>query len=86
MQSLTANEAKIHFGELLLKAQREPVQIKRNGKAIAVVLSVDDYHSIEALKLQQLQARVAQAKQDVAAGHTIDGNDLFNELLGGKFD
>jgi prevent-host-death family protein len=40
MESLSANEAKTHFGDLLLKVQREPVQINRNSKAVAVVLSV----------------------------------------------
>ena len=49
MESLSANEAKMHFGDLLLKVQREPVQINRNGKAVAVVLSVDDYVNLESL-------------------------------------
>ncbi|MFZ4211256.1 type II toxin-antitoxin system Phd/YefM family antitoxin, partial [Pantoea endophytica] len=38
MHSLSANEAKTQFGDMLLKAQREPVQISRNGKPVAVVI------------------------------------------------
>jgi prevent-host-death family protein len=86
MESLSANEAKTHFGDLLLKVQREPVQINRNGKAIAVVLSVEDYQNLEVLKMQQLNARVAQARKDIIAGRTIEGETFFDELLAGKFD
>ncbi len=86
MESLSANEAKTHFGDLLLKVQREPVQINRNGKAVAVVLSVDDYLNLESLKMQYLKIRVEQAKEDIAAGRMIDGDVFFDDLLNGKFD
>ena len=33
MQSLTANTAKTKFGDLLMKVQREPVQISKIGRA-----------------------------------------------------
>ncbi|AWN75937.1 TPA: type II toxin-antitoxin system Phd/YefM family antitoxin [Legionella pneumophila] len=83
MESLSANEAKTHFGDLLLKVQREPVQINRNGKAVAVVLSVDDYLNLESLKMQYLKTRVEQAKEDVAAGRIIEGDVFFDDLLSG---
>jgi len=86
MESLSANEAKTHFGDLLLKVQRQPVQIKRNGKAVAVVLSVDDYMILESLKIQHLKARVKQAKEAIEAGHIVDGDQFFDSLLKGKFD
>ncbi|WP_338726585.1 type II toxin-antitoxin system Phd/YefM family antitoxin [Shewanella baltica] len=57
MDMLTANEAKTHFGEVLLKAQQAPIQINKNGKPVAVVISVDEYNSIEVLKLRLLQSR-----------------------------
>lgn len=86
MESLSANEAKVHFGDLLLKVQREPIQINRNGKAVAVVLSVDDYLNLESLKIQNLKTRVEQAKKDMAAGRIIEGNVFFDDLLNGKLD
>lgn len=86
MESLSANQAKTHFGDLLLKVQREPVQINRNGKAVAVVLSVDDFQQLEALKLQHLKHRVAQAKEDIAKGHVVDGSAFFDDLIKGSFD
>lgn len=81
MEALSSNEAKTHFGDLLLKVQREPVQINRNGKPVAIVISMDDYLNFETLKMQQLKNRVEQAKEDIAAGHTVDGGVLFDHLL-----
>lgn len=81
MEALSANEAKTHFGDLLLKVQREPVQINRNGKAVAIVISMDDYLNFETLKMQQLKNRVEQAKEDIATGRTVDGSTLFDHLL-----
>lgn len=86
MNALSANEAKTHFGDMLLKAQRAPVQINKNGKPVAVVISAEDYQSIDELKLQLLQARMAQAKADIAAGNFIDGESFFDELESGKYD
>jgi prevent-host-death family protein len=86
MDALSANEAKTQFGDMLLKAQRAPVQINRNGKPVAVVISMDEYESIEALKLRLLQSRVAQAMTDIKAGNTVDGESFFDALEKGKHD
>lgn len=80
MNKMTANQAKTHFGELLLQTQREPVQITKNGKPAAVVLSAEDYASNEELKLQLLQLRAAQAEKDVASGLTTDGDAFLSDL------
>jgi prevent-host-death family protein len=86
MDTLSANEAKTHFGDMLLKAQRSPIQINKNGKPVAVVISAEDYESIEALKLQLLQARVVQANADIAASKLVDGEAFFDELVSGVHD
>jgi len=86
MDSLTANEAKSQFGDMLLKAQRAPVQINKNGKPIAVVMSMDEYEGIEAMKLRLLQVRVDKAKIDIQAGNTVDGNLFFEALESGQHD
>ena len=86
MESLTANEAKTQFGDLLLKAQKSPIQINKNGKPVAVVVSMDDYMGIEALKLRFLQSRVIQAKEDIASQETVDGESFFDELESGQYD
>jgi prevent-host-death family protein len=79
MHILTANEAKTQFGDLLLKAQREPVQITRNGKPVAV--TAEDYEQIEAMKLQLLQMKIQRSQHDMAIGNTVDGETFFSELL-----
>ena len=86
MDALSANEAKTHFGDLLLKAQRAPVQINKNGKPVAVVVSAEEYKSIEALKLRLLQSRAVQTNTDIAAGNLIDVEAFFNELELGQHD
>lgn len=86
MDTLSANEAKTQFGDMLIKAQRAPVQINKNGKPVAVVVSIDEYESTEALKLQLLQVRAAQAKADIETGNTVDGDAFFDDLESGQFD
>ena len=81
MHILTANEAKTQFGDLLLKAQREPVQITRNGKPVAVVVSAEDYEQIETMKLQLLQMKIQRSQHDMAIGNAVDGETFFSELL-----
>ncbi|MBP1039315.1 type II toxin-antitoxin system prevent-host-death family antitoxin, partial [Serratia fonticola] len=41
MISFTANQAKTQFGEMITKAQREPISITKNGKPSVVVMSVE---------------------------------------------
>lgn len=86
MQALSANEAKTHFGDMLLKAQRSPVQISKNGKPVAVVISADEYQNIETLKLQMMKLRADQAKADIEAGKLADGGAFFDELEAGQHD
>lgn len=86
MDTLSANDAKTHFGDMLLKAQRSPIQINKNGKPVAVVISTEEYARIEALKLRLLQSRAVQAKADIAAGKMVDGESFFDELLANQLD
>jgi prevent-host-death family protein len=43
MTTVSASEAKTHFGALIDKAQKEPLTIETHGRPVAVVLSFDDY-------------------------------------------
>ncbi|MBK8970039.1 MAG: type II toxin-antitoxin system Phd/YefM family antitoxin [Hahellaceae bacterium] len=86
MEALSANDAKTQFGDMLLKAQRAPIQINKNGKPVAVVISMEEYESIEALKLRFLQTRAIQAKVDIESGNIIDGDSFFNAMEKGSFD
>ncbi len=52
MDSYSANNAKTQFGQLLMKAQRGPVQINKNNKPVAVLISMEKYEMIEQLILR----------------------------------
>lgn len=80
MYSFTANQAKTQFGEMLSRAQREPVSITRNGKPSVVVVSAEDYSQFEELKMQNLRRILAQSDNDIASGNIMDGGQFFNEL------
>ena len=50
MKSRGAREAKNAFGRLLDDARSEPVAIEKHGRAVAVVLSMDEYSRLEGLE------------------------------------
>ena len=81
MKVVTANEAKTQFGNMLLNVQRAPVQINKNGKPVAVMVSIEDYERIEEMKIRMLKERVQRAKAESKAGTTTEGEIFFDELL-----
>ncbi|MEZ8991482.1 type II toxin-antitoxin system Phd/YefM family antitoxin [Vibrio breoganii] len=80
MHTLTANDAKRNFGELLLSAQREPVKISKNSKDAVVVMPIKDYEELETMKAEYLKHCFESAEQDLAQGNVIDGDDFLSEL------
>lgn len=81
MISFTANQAKTQFGEMLTKAQREPVSITKNGKPSVIVMSIADYNALEELKLQNLREKLARSVAQLEAGDLHDGEAVFDELM-----
>ena len=59
MDSYSANDAKTQFGQLLMKVQREPVEIKKNGKPVAVMISVNAFDM-----MTELVERILDIKPD----------------------
>ena len=59
MQTLSASDAKREFGDVLIKVQKAPVRVTRNGKPIAVVLSDSEYLE---LKIQALQVALIEGE------------------------
>ena len=72
MHSVSAHDAKARFGQLLDTARREPVVIERHGRAVAVVLSKEDYDELNEIKLQQLRAEISQGLADLEHGAYTD--------------
>jgi len=78
MRSMSAHDAKARFGQLLDAARREPVTIEKHGRAVAVVMSKEDFDDIEAMKLERLRAEVQIGIEASRAGDAIevDARDL----------
>ena len=72
MARMSANDAKARFGQLLDAAQRAPVTIEKHGRAVAVVLSSEDYEELQAMKLERLRAAVDVGIDQLARGKGID--------------
>ncbi len=47
MITFTATEAKNRFGELLEAVHREPIEIDKKGRPVAVILSYDTYQEMK---------------------------------------
>lgn len=57
MPTLTYQNAKKSFDEMLMWVQQEPIEIERNGKSVAIIMSYEDYKNLEKLKLELLKFR-----------------------------
>ncbi|SEK56082.1 prevent-host-death family protein [Colwellia chukchiensis] len=82
MLTLDANEAKTNFGQILLKVQSEPIEIKKNGNPVAVILSSEEYSRIEELKMELVRSRF----ENIDEIDLMDGNDFIDGLDSGKYD
>ncbi len=83
MITMAAREAKNRFGHLMDQAQQEPVTIEKNGRPVAVVLSIKEYQHSEQLKLAKLQQDLDEGVAQADKGELLDGEDVFQELLKG---
>lgn len=84
MRTMSAKDAKNHFGELLLEAQKAPVAIEKNGKPVAVVYSFEDHHHIEQAKLEWLKAAIAEADEAIARGEEVEWTETVTAEIRGE--
>ncbi len=80
MTTLSARDAKREFGDVLLKAQKAPVKINKNGKPVAVVISASEYEQLEALRENHLKAEINEGIADLEAGNVSNGIDVLKRL------
>ncbi|MSP88098.1 MAG: type II toxin-antitoxin system Phd/YefM family antitoxin [Alphaproteobacteria bacterium] len=76
MKTLAAKKAKTSFDLLLDTAQREPVAITRNGRAVAVVLSIAEFERYQGLENAWWAARAG-----AAARRGFVGPDASEKLI-----
>ena len=84
MRTMSAKDAKNHFGELLLEAQKAPVTIEKNGRPVAVLLSIEEYEAAEKMKLERLRSMIAEADDAIARGEDClsFGANLRRKVVG----
>lgn len=50
MKTLAAKSAKYGFGKLIDLARAEPVAVSKHGRAVVVVMSVEEYERLSAIE------------------------------------
>ena len=71
MQTMTANQAKTHFGAFIDMAQKEPVRVMRHDRVVGVMVSASHYEAMRAFYADRLVRTLDQtAAQAAAAGLT----------------
>ncbi|MDE0227767.1 MAG: type II toxin-antitoxin system prevent-host-death family antitoxin [Spirochaetaceae bacterium] len=71
MRDITAREAKNRFGQLLDAAQRSPVSVTKNGRAVTVMLSTELYDQLRGAAWERLTATMdAMGEEATARGLT----------------
>lgn len=80
MKTLEASEAKNRFGELLDLARREPIQIEKKGRCVAVVLSIEEFERFSELEDQLLALKAEKSQQEGFIGIS-ESDDLLSNIL-----
>ncbi len=60
LQTVTANDAKTHFGEFIDRAQKGPVRVTRRDRVVGVMVSAEDYEAMRAFFADRLQNTMTQ--------------------------
>ena len=78
-------EARASFSELLdwVQAQQDHVVITRNGKQVALLMSMDEWESreetFEVLQDEELMEMLKRSEADVKAGRLVDLDDVLRK-------
>ena len=80
METLNASDAKREFGEVLLKAQKEPVRINRNGKPVAVMVSALEFEQLQAFKEECLKRELEKGMASLETGNVIESDAVISAL------
>ena len=72
MQEITAREAKNRFDLLLDAAQRAPVRITRNGRAVTVMLSPQVYEQLRGSAWERLATTMDAMGEEASASGLTD--------------
>jgi prevent-host-death family protein len=83
MKIASVAEVKAKFSGFLKMSERGPVVVTRNGKPVAVILSVSDEDEIERLTLAyspKFQSILEVAEQQIREGKGITHEDFWRDV------
>lgn len=83
MRVLAAAEAKNSFGKMIDIVQKEPVTIEKKGRAVAVVLSMEEYSNFELLEDQWWANKAEEAIKEEFMD-TEESEKLMQKILNVK--
>jgi prevent-host-death family protein len=63
MRIMSAKDAKYGFGRLIDTARAEPVTVEKHGRAVVVVLSIEEYERLRAIDSDQRGNTSIQRKE-----------------------
>lgn len=86
METINATEAAKSFGEVMVKAQQEPVCINKHGKPSFVMMTMNEFESLQASRDELLHQRLDQALEDVKANRVVDGPEFMESIKKKYFD
>ncbi len=68
MKKVSATELKTRTGECLDTAQKEPVEVEKNGRTVAFLIASDEYNRLSNLEREYWMARVGIAEKSGYVG------------------
>jgi prevent-host-death family protein len=80
VKKVTATELKTKTGECLDRAQKEPLEIEKNGRAIAVLIAHEDYERLSQLENAYWLARANASESSGYIGADATA-DFFKGML-----
>lgn len=72
MREIAAKEAKNQFGQFLDAAQRAPVCVTKQGRAVGVMMSVDQYERLRGAAWERLSQTMDQIGNGAAEASLTD--------------
>lgn len=77
----TSTEIMNHFEKFLDAAQLEPVIIEKNGREMAVLMSITTYREFERLEDEVMQCRLKDSLQNAKDGRVTAADAVHDDLM-----
>ncbi|MBI4311148.1 MAG: type II toxin-antitoxin system Phd/YefM family antitoxin [Chloroflexi bacterium] len=82
MKTVSLTEMKAHLSAYVKEAEESPVMLTRNGKPVAMLVSIEDQDNWDDALVEspQFQAILDKARQEFAEGKGIPHDEFWRQL------